>query len=309
MAPHFNQSRALLWLGFLLNTFKKKPLFWALAASLLIHLLAFVFTSFAAMLGWIFLAAEKVAAVPAVIELAFDEDKPGEVVETPESARRDATNPDAEYASDKNATAQNPEAPEDLPLGEAYAKGLSDADDRAAQRSQPAPQQEAPSTGNEQNDRDNSAEAPPVPFHFGASSFRRELLTNNNPQAESQLSAGRNSQTSRSLELGDFSLNTYEWEFAPYLLWLKRRIQENIYPPPAFTHMGMISGKTQLRFRIYPDGTLQTLEVLGFNGHESLMKTSVRAVQLSAPFRKLPGNFPEPYLEITGQFEYAVIRP
>lgn len=260
------------------------------------------------MLGWIFLAAEKVAAAPAVIELTFDEDKPREVVETPESARRDETTPEPKYASDKNAVAQNREAPADLPLGEAYAQGLSEADDLPAQQHQPTPQQESPSPANQQNNDDASANAQPEPFYFGASSFRRELLTSSNPQTETQTSAGRNNQASRSPELGDFSLNTYDWDFAPYMIWLKRRIQENIYPPPAFTHMGLISGKTQLRFRIYPDGSLQTLEVIKFNGHESLMRTSVRAVQLSAPFRKLPGNFPEPYLEITGQFEYTIIR-
>lgn len=260
------------------------------------------------MLGWIFLAAEKVAAGPAVIELTFDEDKPREVVETPESARRDETNPDPQYASDKNAVAQNSEAPEDLQLGEAYAQGLSDADDLPAQQSQPKPQPESPSPANQQNNEEVSTNSQREPIYLGASSFRRELLTSSNPQAETQTSAGRNNRASRSPELGDFSLNTYDWDFAPYMIWLKRRIQENIYPPPAFTHMGLISGKTQLRFRIYPDGSLQTLEVIKFNGHESLMRTSVRAVQLSAPFRKLPGNFPEPYLEITGQFEYTIIR-
>jgi outer membrane biosynthesis protein TonB len=292
-----------------LKTLKKKPLFWALAASLLIHLFAFLFTSWATMLGWIFLTAKKVAAVPAAIELTFDDDKPREVVEAPESARRDETNPEAKYLSDKNAVAQNPAAPENLPPGEAYAQGLSDADALASQRHRPEPQHEPPGAGDQQSQEDMSTNSQPQPFHFGASSFRRELLMSKNAQAETPATAGRDNQASRSPALGDFSLSTYEWEFAPYMLWLKRRIRENIYPPPAFTHLGLISGKTQLRFRIYPDGSLQTLEVNHFNGHEALMKTSVRAVQLSAPFRKLPENFPEPYLEITAQFEYTIIRP
>ncbi len=294
----------------LFTSFRNKPVHWALAASLLLHILAFLLTSWAAAAGWILTAAQKVAAVPAVIELTFDEERPREVVTTPESARRERPAKEAKLASDKNAEAQNPEAPENLPLGEAYSKGLLQSKHPASPPRQTASPPEA-TAGNAAEA--NAATPSEQPFYFGAASFRREMLTGKNAPrasaAESEVSAGHDQQATRAQALGDFSLNTYEWEFAPYLLWLRRRIYENIFPPPAFTHMGLISGKTQLRFRIYPDGTLQTLEVLNFNGHESLMKTSVRAVQLSAPFRKLPENFPEPYLEITAHFEYTVIRP
>lgn len=283
---------------------------WALAASLLLHILAFLLTSWAAAAGWIWAAAQKVAAVPAVIELTFDENRLREVVATPSSARREKPAEEAHFASDKNAVAQNPEALENLPLGEAYSKGLLHSPSPAS-----PPRQTV--TPPEPAGSDAAAATAPTPaeqsFAFGAASFRREMLTGRKaplPTAfEGETTAGHDQQVTRAQALGDFSLNTYEWEFAPYMLWLRRRIYENIFPPPAFTHMGLISGRTQLRFRIYPDGSLQTLEVLNFNGHESLMQTSVRAVQLSAPFRKLPENFPEPYLEITAHFEYTVIRP
>ena len=92
------------------------------------------------------------------------------------------------------------------------------------------------------------------------------------------------------------------------MIWLKRRIKSNIYPPPAFTHMGLISGQTKLQFRIETDGRMKILELLDYKGHRSLMETSLRAVELSAPFRQLPLNFPEPYLEITAEFEYIIIK-
>ena len=46
------------------------------------------------------------------------------------------------------------------------------------------------------------------------------------------------------------------------------------------------------------------LEVLEYIGHKTLMETSVRAIEVSAPFKPLPVDFPEDYLEITAQFYY-----
>ena len=102
------------------------------------------------------------------------------------------------------------------------------------------------------------------------------------------------------------SFNTYEWHFAPYMLALKKKIQGNIFPPAAFTRLGLISGETLLRFRIYPNGELSHLEVLEYNGHDTLKETSVKAVEISAPFVPLPQNFPKAYLEVTGSFSYFV---
>ena len=109
-------------------------------------------------------------------------------------------------------------------------------------------------------------------------------------------------------EHGDFQLSTYDWEFAPYLAYLKRHIGRNVTPPAAFSQYGLIDGKTLLRFRILRDGSLETLEVLGFQGSPLLRDTSSRAVSLSAPYRPLPADFPDPYLEVTGLFEYVIIR-
>ena len=113
-------------------------------------------------------------------------------------------------------------------------------------------------------------------------------------------------QISKSLEKGGLSFNTYNWEFAPYLLMLKAKIQRNIFPPLAFSQLGIISGVTLLKFRIYPDGRMEALKVLGYNGHKSLMETSYNAIRVSAPFPKLPENFPEEFLEITGKFVYII---
>ncbi|MCK7513172.1 MAG: TonB C-terminal domain-containing protein [Desulfobacterales bacterium] len=107
---------------------------------------------------------------------------------------------------------------------------------------------------------------------------------------------------------GGLSFNTYDWDFAPYMLALKERISRNIFPPLAFSQLGMIDGDTMLRFKIYPDGRLADLELLGYTGHRTLMETSRFAVTTSAPFPTLPADFPKSYLEVTAKFSYFVKR-
>jgi len=235
------------------------------------------------------------------------------LAETPESARRAKPPERANHISDKNAVAQNPEAPKTLPLGEPFANGVSRHGDTA-----PTPELRAgktpPAMASETAEELVSSRLEAVrPTNGAPSNFRREFLTGeteNNarwPYA-SRYQPGLQNADSRAPELGSFSLNTYAWDYAPYLLWLKDRVQRNIYPPPAFTQMGIISGRTILRFRITRGGVLQNLALLGYEGHKSLMETSLRAIQASAPFRNLPKDFPEEFLEVTAQFEYTVYR-
>ena len=108
--------------------------------------------------------------------------------------------------------------------------------------------------------------------------------------------------------MGGFAFNTYNWNFAPYLIYLKKRIQRHIFPPSAFTRLGMIEGRSVVRFLISKDGKLLDLKVLNYEGHSSLMQTSVNAVNGSSPFRSLPRDFPEEALEVTGTFVYLLSR-
>ncbi|MGD9141355.1 MAG: energy transducer TonB [bacterium] len=105
---------------------------------------------------------------------------------------------------------------------------------------------------------------------------------------------------------GGVSFNTYEWEFAPYMLAMKRRVERNLHPPYAFTHMGMVSGVNILRFTVLRDGTVRDLTILGSDAHFCLDRTSVRAIELSMPFMPLPDDFPEDVLEVTAQFSYIL---
>jgi TonB family protein len=105
---------------------------------------------------------------------------------------------------------------------------------------------------------------------------------------------------------GGVIFNTYEWDFAPYMLAMKRRVERNMHPPYAFTHMGMVSGTNILSFTVLRDGTVKGLRILGSETHFSLDRTSLRAVELSAPFFPLPDDFPEDVLEVTARFSYII---
>ncbi|MGH7542308.1 MAG: hypothetical protein ACREK7_00080, partial [Gemmatimonadota bacterium] len=115
------------------------------------------------------------------------------------------------------------------------------------------------------------------------------------PEADQRRTAARAGAT--------YSLNTTAWEYGPYMERLKRRIEEQIFPPPAF-YYGMAAWVTRVRFRIAPDGRLEGLELLDHEGVRNLQYVALSAVESSADFEPLPPGFPEPYLEITGGFYF-----
>jgi len=105
---------------------------------------------------------------------------------------------------------------------------------------------------------------------------------------------------------GGVSFNTYNWNFAPYMLYLKKKIQGNLNPPPGFTYLGLIHGDVLVRFIILPNGTLKDVRVLHSEAHNSLVQASTGSITISAPFLPLPKDFPEDYLVVTSLFSYIV---
>lgn len=156
------------------------------------------------------------------------------------------------------------------------------------------------------------SELPPLPKEttdlgeaFQRSKFLDEQSPSRQPSLPEENPDFKNEGSARA-SIGGISLNTTAWDFAPYLLDLKHRIKQHWIPPLAFTALGAIHGYTWVRFRIYPDGHMEDLEVVKTEGHDSLHKASTNAVRGAAPFRQLPRDFPEPYLEITFGFYYLL---
>jgi hypothetical protein len=255
-------------------------------------------------------------SAPLVFDLTqpAQHDLPHEVIATPVNAKTTNQPKKADFLSDKNALARNQEsAPAGTPLGNApYSRGDFASHDLPPRPS--SPEKEAAAA--------RLKEQPAQPDKSPAETSR-EMLTEKTTElslSQNTKEAGKGKtpfqlplpgvqhdhRDSQVPDSGGLSFNTYDWDFAPYMLELKERISRNIFPPLAFSQLGMIDGDTLLRFKIYPNGEMRDLELLAYQGHRSLMETSTLAIKVSAPFRKLPSDFPEPYLEVTAKFSFII---
>jgi hypothetical protein len=284
--------------------------------SILLHLLFLAFwESFIKLdISQAFSAAPPATAKsePLVFDLQQPE-LPREVIATPADAKTTNQPQKADFLSDKNALARNQEPAPTLRLGDGpYSRG-----DFASHDLPPLPASP---------EKETAAAMPkerPTEADKSLAETNQELLTEEtteSPRPQKTKEAGKSKtpfqlpipgvqhdhRDSQVPDSGGLSFNTYNWDFAPYMLELKERISRNIFPPLAFSQLGMIDGDTLLRFKIYPNGELRDLELLSYQGHRSLMETSTSAIKVSAPFRKLPGDFPEPYLEVTAKFSFLI---
>ena len=213
--------------------------------------------------------------------------------------------------SSEDHRAAQPEEPE-RPRGEAYREG------RTPIPQPPRPVGNAPVAGAaepavrpvdaEPADAAAESAAPSEPPGLGplrpgiASAIRRGTAPGGTPG--DRLPAPETDHTTTAARSGaTYSLNTTAWEYGPYMERLKRRIEEHIFPPPAF-YYGMAAWVTRVRFRIAPDGRLEGLELLDHEGVRNLQYVALSAVEGAADFEPLPPGFPEPYLEITGGFYF-----
>lgn len=298
--------------------FKQKSQRIALAVSVLIHLLFLA----------IYRPLAQVRIFPKQnIDESAEEIPPMvfELVETPDDAIQEKPE-SANLLSDKNAIGRDQYQDADRPMGEAYSEGQTQYRIFAGQ-TEPAgmfqPQaQEQRATDQQETSQDQeqitTGDASTVLVRernqkVTHKKFDRNLLA--------QQSVGR-SATKRNFTddvnydqrkfsadaLGGVSLSTYAWDFAPYIFHMKKKIKENIYPPPAFMQMGVISGETVIKFKVWPDGNTTDITLVNYKGHKSLMETSMIAVKNATPFRPLPNNFPEEYLELTWTFIYSIYR-
>lgn len=106
---------------------------------------------------------------------------------------------------------------------------------------------------------------------------------------------------------GDFSLNTYEWDYAPWMNRFENELHRHWAAPYAY-RIGVISGMTLIRMVVEKDGRLSSLEVVETDGHESLHDASVAALRAFAPYAPLPPHFPEENLVITLALHYPAWR-
>ncbi len=240
---------------------------------------------------------------PIVFDLSENE-QPKQVIETTEDQRSEKKAEAPEYLSDKNTIAKNPDSPTDIKEDAPYSKGDLDvpALPEITREGKPAEQQEK----EKPEEKEVLKEKEEIENSISEREEENLKMDSSNPGGSIRNQILHKNILAKVKELGGFAFNTYDWNFAPYMLELKRIIQGNIFPPIAFSQLGMIGGETLLKFRIYPDGRLDALELLNTKGHKSLVDTSVNAIEISAPFPELPDDFPKPFLEVTGKFIYFV---
>jgi len=258
---------------------------------------------------------------------------PTELVETPDDAAVDEPPEHAQFLSDKNTRARDMYTGNDLKKGLPYSEGQTpykvfaglgqqgQSFDLVQLPSGDATQAEPQKSANEETKpllaEDGSTMIPGQNLYLQqsrpkalAQPFSREMLYGS--RGSSRAGSGDfsddlnwNNRESSAEDLGGVSLSTYAWDFAPYIFYMKKHIRNHIYPPPAFYQIGAISGETVLRFRVQVDGSMTDLVLINYTGHKALMETSMNAVKASNPFRPLPKDFPDPYLELTWTFIYA----
>lgn len=282
----------------------------SLVISLLLHLL--ILSSYQSISKIKLFPVDKknISAVPPEIEKRLE----FELVETPSDARSEKPPENTNLVSDKNSIARDRYKGKDKPIGAPYSNGDFDVKNLPQQPISLANADNFSTKYEGSNEAQTSSENLSE-TNYSYEKFSRQQLIKNYQQPTQNQSRNQelekpnyDNKDFRAKDIGGLTFNTYEWDFAPYMLAMKKRVERNIFPPPAFTHMGLISGETTLRFKVMPNGKIINLEVLKYIGHESLKETSVQAILNSAPFRPLPADFPENYLEVTANFSYYVKR-
>ncbi len=92
-----------------------------------------------------------------------------------------------------------------------------------------------------------------------------------------------------------------EPDFGPYMRELQRKIKLNWDPPK-----GNESKRVVLLFKIAKDGRLLSCRVHKSSGLQSADQAALKAVELTAPFRPLPGDFKGQSIDIQFTFDYNV---
>jgi outer membrane biosynthesis protein TonB len=89
-----------------------------------------------------------------------------------------------------------------------------------------------------------------------------------------------------------------------YVDKVNRKINRFIFPPALFTKYAAIEGTVKVAFVILRSGELGTVEVLEFTGSKLLVTTATKAIEISAPFDKLPASFNQDSVRIVGKVEF-----
>jgi Gram-negative bacterial TonB protein C-terminal len=241
---------------------------------------------------------------PEPVTIVFPENKPKLIVE---NINENKLRPDnSDLLSDQDSRARNPQLLADVG-NQPYSNGFLPFENLTNPQN---PALSSTPTIKKFNRKDLGKKGLDEPEESSLEQFQNEeerpdFLSDNEPYNPDQNYAQKKFSAD---ELGDLSLSTYAWEWAPYINAFKHKLYEVWFPPVAYNYLGIIYGHTVIQFSISRDGQLLWYKVLEQQGHESLQQSSVNAIVAVFPFKPLPDNFPDKQLTITARLIYPNLR-
>ena len=184
--------------------------------------------------------------------------------------------------------------------------------------STPAPAQPSPQAGNDRTPSNGtptiaaSGTGAPAPRQSGA-----PLVPLSNDQAFKPGAGGADTDqpemsnpTGTVALLGDVSLNTVAWDYAPWLMRFRDRLLQRWYAPSAYLY-GILKegGWGMFEVEISKSGKILRIDKLEEQGHPSLIQAAQSALRTTNPTEPLPADFPEPTLILRIRMIYPKIRP
>ena len=315
------------------NQPNRKPLYFALIFSLLVHVVFFWLLFSQNLLAYILRKPEVLPeTAPIVLELEQPQQPEQPVQQPPQPEEKQAAAEDQQQLPEKYfRLEENPNANEQTP---------EDADILAAQSSvsaspkeldvqneaiKPPVENPEPTIKELENKEDQSAipdkgltfeEKNGDVIYYQSREFARHLLTNEpEQQKETQIDLSQSSSKDVPPELkdfkgdliGDVALSTYEWPWAPWVLQLKYAFYQHLFVPRAYS-MGLIEGYTEVYLKIRRDGTLAEHRLIQTAGHNTLKESTLNAFLSSAPWKALPEEFPDEFLELRVRVIYPNLK-
>jgi hypothetical protein len=109
--------------------------------------------------------------------------------------------------------------------------------------------------------------------------------------------------SSESPERLGYQLNSWSWNYEPWMEEFVRQLHQHWVAPPSY-RWGVVSGYTTLRVVVDRDGIIESVEVLEKEGHNTLHRSSVDAVEGIEQLPPLGEDFVEEHLEIKATLKY-----
>ncbi|MGB7169568.1 MAG: cell envelope integrity protein TolA, partial [Acidobacteriaceae bacterium] len=187
---------------------------------------------------------------------------------------------------------------------------------------QPEVAQQKPPTPPAQPLPDNNQahlEAPPMApqpnFRSGASNpnealqqAMRQAMQGRSGQYGGDMGQGANPQHQGMQGAVDILSDTMGVDFGPYIqrvIWDTKRSWYPLIPEEARSPINK-QGKVLIRFRIMPDGSVQSMQLESPSGDVALDRSAWAGITGASPFPPLPKEFKGPFLELRFYFLYNI---